>query len=93
VRTIGPPLARLQRRAAGADAGSVTPGPDPVSRLYEIAAFERPLTPAERLAAGLESRLDPAHVASLWEQAAFERPLDEGERLEVELDLARRRAA
>lgn len=90
---VGLPLARLQRRAARADTGSVTPGPDPVSRLYEIAAFERPLTPAERLAAGLESRLDPAHVASLWEQAAFERPLGEGERLEVELDLARRRAA
>lgn len=64
----------------------VTPGPDPVSRLYEIAALERPLTGAERLAAGLDARLDPVHVASLWEQAAFERPLGERERLELELD-------
>jgi len=69
-----------------ADHVGVTPGPDPVSRLYEIAALERPLTHAERMAAGLETRLDPAHVASLWEQAAFERPLDERERLELELD-------
>jgi len=76
-----------------ADDGGVTPGPDPVSRLYEIAALERPLTHAERMAAGLDTRLDPAHVASLWEQAAFERPLDERERLELELDLAARRAA
>ncbi len=71
----------------------VTPGPDPVSRLYEIAAFERPLTHAERLAAGLEARLDPVHVASLWEQAAFERPLSERERLELELDRTHRSAA
>ena len=59
-----------------------------INRLFEIAAFERPLTPAERIEAGLGARLDHDHVVHLWELGAFERPLGESELREVELDLA-----
>ena len=61
---------------------------DHVARLYEIAAFERPLTPAERVEAGFDTVLDDAHVVELWEIAAFERPLEERELVELLSDLA-----
>ena len=61
---------------------------DRLIRLYEIAAFERPLTDVERIEAGLEARLDHDHVVHLWERAAFERPLSDRELLEVAVDLA-----
>ena len=60
---------------------------DHVARLYEIAAFERPLTDVERFEAGLPARLDRDHVVHLWERAAFERPLGERELNEVSIDL------
>jgi hypothetical protein len=60
---------------------------DRLIRLYEIAAFERPLTDVERLEAGLAARLDDDHVIHLWERAAFERPLGENELFEVGFDL------
>ena len=60
---------------------------DPISRLYEIAAFERPLTDVERLEVGLDAHLDRDHVAELWEIGALERPLDQAELAEIELDL------
>ncbi len=58
-----------------------------VARLYEIAAFERPLTDVERLDAGLAAQLDAARVACLWERAALEGPLGERALHELELDL------
>lgn len=58
-----------------------------VARLYDIAAFERPLTDVERLDAGLPAQLDAAHVACLWERAALEEPLGERALHELELDL------
>jgi len=61
--------------------------PREIARLYEIAAFERPLTDVERLVVGLTARLDRDHVAHLWERAAFEGPLGERELHELELDL------
>lgn len=60
---------------------------DHLARLYDIAAFERPLTDVERLDAGLAARLDDAHVARLWERAALEEPLGERALHELELDL------
>lgn len=62
---------------------------DPVllARLYDIAAFERPLTLPERLGAGFETVIDRGHVATLWERAALERPLGERELAEVRADL------
>lgn len=67
--------------------GAVTLDRRHLSRLFEIAAFERPLTDVERLHAGLAARLDSAHVARLWECAALEEPLGERALHEVELDL------
>jgi hypothetical protein len=64
----------------------MTRDPDHVARLYEIAAFERPLTATERIEAGLAARLDTAHVVSLYERAAFEGPLGESELVELDLD-------
>jgi hypothetical protein len=58
-----------------------------LSRLFEIAAFERPLTEVERFEVGLPAHLDRDHVAHLWERAAFEAPLGERELYELELDL------
>lgn len=58
-----------------------------ITRLYEIAAFERPLTDVERLDVGLGAGLDADHVVHLWERGAFERPLGERELREVEYDL------
>jgi hypothetical protein len=66
----------------------MTSDPEHIARLYEIAAFERPLTPAERVEIGFDTRLDDAHVVELWEIAAFERPLDERELVELLTDLA-----
>jgi hypothetical protein len=66
----------------------MTHDPDRLARLYEIAAFERPLTDVERIEAGLAARLDHDHVVHLWERAAFERPLSDRELLEVTVDLA-----
>jgi hypothetical protein len=71
-----------------ADTERVTPDAARLSRLYEIAAFERPLTDVERLEAGLAAHLDHDHVIHLWERAAFERPLGEHELHEVAIDLA-----
>ncbi len=65
----------------------MTPDPTHVARLYDIAAFERPLNEVERIEAGLPARLDRGHVVHLWETAALERPLGEQELLEIELDL------
>jgi hypothetical protein len=62
--------------------------PDRIARLYEIAAFERPLTETERIEVGLPAQLDEDHVVHLWERAAFERPLLEGELREIELYLS-----
>jgi hypothetical protein len=67
--------------------GVVTDDRQHLSRLYEIAAFERPLTDVERLDAGLGAQLDAAHVACLWERAALEGPLGERALHELELDL------
>lgn len=58
-----------------------------IARLYEIAAFERPLTDVERLEVGLPAQLDRDHVAHLWERAALEAPLGERDLHELELDL------
>lgn len=58
-----------------------------IARLYEIGAFERPLTDVERIEAGLEAHLDHDHVVHLWERGALERPLGEHELIEIELDL------
>ena len=66
----------------------MTQDPEHIARLYEIAAFERPLTEVERLQVGFSAQIDDGHVAELYEVAAFERPLDERELIEVELDLA-----
>ena len=60
---------------------------DRIARLFEIAAFERPLTETERIEVGLPAKLDDDHVVHLWERAAFERALSEGELREIELDL------
>ncbi|MEA2391444.1 MAG: hypothetical protein QOK31_1553 [Solirubrobacteraceae bacterium] len=65
----------------------MAPDPRHIARLFEIAAFERPLTEAERLAVGLGARLDHDHVVALWERAAFEQPLGERELYELEQDL------
>ena len=62
---------------------------DRIARLFEIAAFERPLTEAERIEVGLDAKLDEDRVVHLWERACFERPLSESELREVELDLRR----
>lgn len=65
----------------------MTHDPDRIARLYEIAAFERPLTDVERLEVGLDAKLDDRHVVLLWERAALERPLGEAELHEIEIDL------
>jgi hypothetical protein len=66
----------------------MTSDPVHVARLYDIAAFERPLTPCERMEIGLDAAFDSGHVAALWERAALERPLAERELVEVTFDLA-----
>jgi hypothetical protein len=58
-----------------------------IARLYEIAAFERPLSPAERVEVGFDTVLDDARVVELGEIAAFERPLDERDLVELLSDL------
>jgi hypothetical protein len=65
----------------------MAPDPHRITRLFEIAAFERPLTAVERLEVGLGARLDHDHVVHLWERAAFEQPLGELELHELEQDL------
>ena len=65
----------------------MTSDPAHIARLYDIAAFERPLTACERIEIGLDAELDAGHVAALWERAALERPLDERELVEVTFDL------
>jgi hypothetical protein len=77
----------LLEGAPRADIGHMTHDADRLARLYEIAAFERPLTDVERLEAGLAAHLDHDHVIHLWERAAFERPLGEHELHEVAIDL------
>jgi hypothetical protein len=66
----------------------MTSDPAHIARLYDIAAFERPLTVCERIEIGLDAQLDAHHVASLWDVAAFERPLAERELVELTFDLA-----
>jgi hypothetical protein len=66
----------------------MTSDPAHVARLYDIAAFERPLTACERIEIGLDAQLDAHHVASLWDVAAFERPLAARELVELTFDLA-----
>jgi hypothetical protein len=65
----------------------MAPDPRHIARLYEIAAFERPLTDVERLEVGLSAELDSNRLRHLWERAAFEAPLGERELHELELDL------
>jgi hypothetical protein len=61
---------------------------DRLTRLYDIAAFERPLTDVERVEAGFDARLSPSHIGELYEIAALERPLGESELREIEIDLS-----